>query len=311
MRSLLFSVGVLLAAGCGGNWSNSDLAFSNALPRRDDLKSRFPVATTAQPLEGVATRRDGLMVGDPSNAWAQTRKAAGDYNGVLDLLLGLVDQVRQIAPSSRTADSRTWGPFADANNAGREVQVVIVRVDDTHFEWRIESRPTNGAFLQILTGNFKATDTARRGQGSIVVQVKDFRDVLKVDDNFKQLDSIDVGYVTDLFPRRVEMLFTIKAGSTLGLSALGYTSREQQDGSGAMRFLYTLPGPEVQELEIDSVWLPTGEGKGVGIVRQGTYTGANVTECWGKSFTVTYYAESWPAGVTSGLASDCVTIEGL
>ena len=79
MRSLLFSV--LLLAGCGGNWSNSDLAFANALPRRDDLRSKLPSSTT-QPLEGVGTRHDGLVVGDPSGAWAQTRKAATDYNGL-------------------------------------------------------------------------------------------------------------------------------------------------------------------------------------------------------------------------------------
>jgi hypothetical protein len=310
MRALFFSLVLVLLAACGGNWSNSDLAFANALPRRDDLKSRLPTSSTAQPLTGVATRRDGLMVGDPSNAWAQTRKAATDYNGILDSLLALVDQVRQIAPTSRTATTRTWGPFDDANNAGRQVQVIMTRIDDANFEWRLDSMG-GGATINILTGNFKATDTARRGQGTIVVHVKDFRDVVTVDANFKQLDEITMGYVTDVFPKRVEMLFTFKPGSTSGLSGLGYTSREQQDGSGAMRFVYTGPGPEVQELEINSAWKTTGEGKGVGVVRKGTYTGANVTECWGTSFAVAYYAESWAGGTTSGTASDCAVIEGL
>lgn len=310
MRALFFSLVLVMVSACGGNWSNSDLAFANALPRRDDLKSRLPASSTTQPLEGVSTRRDGLMVGDPSNAWAQTRKAATDYNGVLDSLLGLVDQVRTIAPTSRTSNSRTWGPFDDANNTGRQVQLVMTRIDDSNFEWRIDSIG-GGATINILSGNFKATDTARRGQGAIVVHVKDFRDVVKVDDNFKQLDEITMGYVTDTFPKRVEMLFSFKPGSTSGLSGLGYTSRVQQDGSGAMRFVYTGPGPEVQELEINSAWKTTGEGKGVGIVRKGTYTGATVTECWGTSFTVVHYAEGWPGGVTNGNANDCAVIDGL
>ena len=308
MRSLLFTV--LLLAGCGGNWSNTDLAFANALPRRDDLKSRLPASST-QPLEGVATRRDGLMVGDPSGAWAQTRKAATDFNGLLDLILGVVDQVRMAPPTTRTSDSRTWGPFADSNNPGREVQVVISKVDETNFAWKIQSRATRADFIDILTGNFKATDTARRGQGSLTVHVKDFRDVVKVDDNFKQLDQIDMGYVTDMFPNRVEMLFTVKPGSTLGISSLGYTARQQQDGSGAMHFVYSLAAADVSELEINAAWVPTGEGKAMGVVTKGTYAGYNVTECWGKGFTVVFYAESWPTGVTSGLATDCVTIEGL
>ena len=309
MRSLLFSV--LLLAGCGGNWSNADLAFANALPRRDELKSRIPAGSTTQPLEGVGTRRDGLVVGDPSGAFAATKKAATDFNGLLDLILGVVDQVRAVPPTSRTTDSRTWGPFADTNNPGRELEVVIVKKDDVNFEWRIESRPINGAFIQVVTGNFLATDTARKGRGSFVVHVKDFRDVVKVDDNLKQLDQIDVGYITDMFPRRAEMLFTVKPGSSLGVSSIGYTARTQADGSGAMRFVYTLPRTDVAELELTAVWAAAGEGKSVGTVTKGTYSGFNVTECWGKAFAVVYYAESWPGGVTSGPASDCPVIDGL
>lgn len=311
MRTRLFTVSALLFLACGGNWSNSDLVFSSALPRSADLKSVLPAGSTAQPLEGVSTRRDGLMVGDASNAWAQTRKAVRDYNGILDGLLGLIDQVRQLPPTRRTADSRTWGPYADSKNPGREVQVVITRIDEANFEWRVESRPFNGEFLRVIVGVFKATDSARRGQGTITVPIKDFREVVKVDENMKQIDQIDIGYMTDLFPKRVEMLFTLKPGSTLGLSALGYTSREQEDGSGAMRFLYTLPGLEVQELEISSAWLPTGEGKGVGVVRKGLYSGATITECWGRSHTVVHYSESWTGGVISGPATACVSIEGL
>lgn len=308
MRTSIFMALVVLS-GCGGNWSNADLAYQNALPRRDDLKSKLPTSSSSSPLEGVGTRRDGLVVGDPSSAWAQTRKAATDYNGLLDMLLGVVDQVRQIAPTSRTADSRTWGPFDDSNNAGREIQVVISRVDEVNFAWRIESRAKNAEFVRILDGNFKATDTARRGVGTITVHVKDFRDVVKVSNEIAQLDELTIGYVTDMFPKRVEMLFTFKPGSTSGFSSVGYTAREQADGSGAMRFLYTAPGPEIQELEISSAWKPTGEGKGLGTVRKGTYLGFNVTECWGRSFTVTYYAESWAGGATSGAASDCATID--
>ncbi|MFZ5440752.1 MAG: hypothetical protein ACOZQL_12145 [Myxococcota bacterium] len=310
MRALIPTL-VLVLTGCGGNWSNADLAYQNALPRSADLKSQLPSNAASSPLTGVSTRQDGLMVGDPSNVWGLTKKAASDFNGLLDMLLGLVDQVRAIPPTSRTADSRTWGPFNDDNNPGREIQVVIRKVDETNFEWSVESRAKGGEFLHVLDGNFAATDTARRGRGSIVVHVKDFRDVVKVTPELAQLDELTLGYVTDLFPRRAEMLFTFKPGSTSGLSSAGYTARQQQDGSGAMRFVYTSSDPNVQELEINSAWLPTGEGRALGTVRKGTYTGFNVTECWGKSFTVTYYAESWLGGTVSGQPSGCATIDGL
>jgi hypothetical protein len=309
MRSLLFSV--LFLAGCGGNWSNADLAFANALPRRDDLRSKLPSSSTQQPLEGVGTRRDGLMVGDASASWAATQKAAADYNKLLELVLGVVDQVRAAPPTTRTSDSRTWGPFNDSNNPGRQVQVVIVKVDETNFTWRIESRPTNGEFIRVLDGNFAATDTARRGRGDFVVHVKDFRDVVKVSPELAQLDSFQVGYITDMFPRRVEMLFTLKPGSTSGLSSLGYTAREQQDGSGSMRFIYTTPTPEVPELVVTSAWKPTGEGSATAIARGGMYDGFNIRECWNRSFKVVHYFESWIGGVSSGPVADCPVIEGL
>lgn len=311
-RAILLT-SLVLSASCGGNWSNSDLVFANALPRTDDLRSNLPAESTSQPLEGVATRRDGLMVGDASASWSLTRGAAKDFNNTLLLVLGIVDQVRKVAPTSRTPTSRTWGPFADTNNPGRELQVVIERVDEKNFAWRVQSRPTNGDFLNVLEGNFLANDsaTARLGQGSIRIPVKDFRDVIKLDQNFMSLDEIRVAYVTDSWPRRVDMDFDLKPGGVTSLSALGYTAMLREDGSGTMRFLYASAKPEAEEIEITTGWKPTGEGRGFGVVRKGTYLGANVTECWGRGFTVSYYAESWAGGTTAGTPGDCVALEGF
>ena len=311
MRTLLPLLMITSLTGCFGNWSNADLAFADALPRREDLRARLPSSSTSQPLEGVATRRDGLMVGDPSNAWAVTLKAGRDFNAFLDLVLGVVDQVRAVEPTSRTSSSRTWGPFADNNNPGREVQVVIEKTDDTNFTWRIESRAVNGAFIRILDGNFVATDTARRGQGSFVVHFKDFRDVIKVTEDMKKLDSLEVGYITDMYPLRAEMLFQIAPGTTVPYSSVGYTARQQQDLSGSIQFVYTLAGPEIEEVRITSAWKSTGEGRAVGLVSRGLYNGANITECWDKSFKVVHYAESWLGGQQSGLSDSCTTISGL
>ncbi|MFO0599253.1 MAG: hypothetical protein U0228_28360 [Myxococcaceae bacterium] len=312
MRTSLLLVAVVVS-GCGGNWSNSDLVFTNALPRSVDLKSNIPASASGSPLTGVATRRDGLMVGDASNAWALSKGAAKDFNGIVDALLGIVDQVRKVAPTSRTATSRTWGPFPDANNTGREVQVVIERVDETSFAWRVESRATGAAFIKVVIGDFLASDsaTARIGQGHITVPVKDFRDVVKVDPKIAALDAIDIAYDTSAWPHQVEIQFTAAPNNTSGLSALGYTSKLFEDGSGSMRFLSTSTDPNVTQLEITTGWKATGNGRGFGVVRAGNYTGANVTECWGTSQTVVYYSESWTGGTTSGSPGDCVTLPGF
>ncbi|MFT3708647.1 MAG: hypothetical protein QM817_13430 [Archangium sp.] len=249
-RSFFFSVLVMGLAGCGGNWSNADLVFANALPRTDDLKSNLPAESTSQPLEGVATRRDGLMLGDPSVSWSLTKGAAKDFNNALLTLLSVVDTVRKIPPTSRTTNSRTWGPSNDSNNPGRELQVVIERIDEKNFAWRVQSRPLNGEWINLLEGNFLANGetSARTGQGSIRIPVKDFRDVVKTDINFSALDEVRVAYITDSWPKRVDMDFDLKPGATTGLSALGYTAMLREDGSGTMRFLFAQNKPEAEQI---------------------------------------------------------------
>lgn len=308
-RSL--AVAALALSACG-NWSNRDLDFIEALPTRDDLKAKLPVSATGQPLEGVSTRTDGLNVGDPSNAYAATKKAQSDFNGLLDFLLNVIDTVRALPPTTRTADSRTWGPYADAKNPGWEFAVTIAQTNaadqPAEFGWAISARQNGGAFIALLNGTFKPSDTAKKGEGAIVVHVKDFRDRLAVDANLKLLDSISIAYDTKGFPRSVGMLF---AGSPASpLSSLGYAYQEQSDRSGFLVFRARTTDANVAEVEYGSKWLANGAGVAGGRVTDGGYTGATVIECWDTSFKVVYYAASW-GPPDAGSRADCANVPGF
>ncbi|MBL9038869.1 MAG: hypothetical protein JNG84_10165, partial [Archangium sp.] len=233
MRAL-FIVGVLVLTACGGNWSNRDLDFVDALPDRATLQSKLPqTATTSSPLTGVSTRRDPLGVGEPSKAYADTKKASTDFNAILATMLAAIDLTRQVAPTARTPDSRTWGPYPDSKNPGFEFRVVVTQVDEANFSWSIDSRKRPADFFSLASGSYAPTESLKRGRGEMTLHVKDFKSQLAVDEGLKALDEIVIGYVTDMFPTRVEMLFTFAAGNPSGLSAIGYTSREQADGSGS------------------------------------------------------------------------------
>ena len=306
MRTTSFLALALLSA-CGGNWSNSDLVFVNALPRATDLKSEIPVST-ASPLSGVGTREDGLDVGAPSSAYAQSKKAAADYNTNLVALLGLVDQIRMVAPTTRSLHSRTWGPFDDPNNVGRQIQVTISNTADApnQFTWSIDSRAANELeFLHVIFGTFVANETAVRGHGEIHVPVKSFRDVVKVDDGFKQVDQLDITYATDQDPRDVRMHLELVPGNSSGFDRLDVASQQYANGAGAIRFLISTPGPAITKARIDSGWLPSGAGKSVSTVLEGTVAGSTITECWSDTFTVRAYVESWPGGEMNGSLGDC------
>ncbi len=312
-------VGVaLLVSACGGNWSNRDLDFINALPDTTALKSNLPErSTSSSPLSGVQTRRDGLSVGDPSQAYSDARKAKTDFNGMLDSILGTVELLRQYPPTTRTDASRIWGPYPDSQNAGFEFRLTITLVTDStagtsSFAWALESHKVGNDFFPVVTGAFKPTMSLKQGQGSMIVHVKDFKDQLKVDDGLRALDQIDISYTTDAFPNAVGMLFTFAAGNTSGLSQIGYLSKELADGSGALAFALATPSnPAVTVMQSAAVWRPSGAGRSQGLVTEGTAKGASQVECWDDTFHVTYFAQGWPGGMVSGNESDCVTVSGF
>lgn len=305
---------VLFAASACGTWSNRDLEFANALPTASVLKSKIPVASsTTSPLTGVAMHHDGLNVGDPSGAYADAKSASTSFNGILDFLLSTVDAVRTVPPTSRGTDSRTWGPFSDSNNPNARFQVVITAQPATAtFGWALQVSIGSADFFDIVTGTYAATTgSVKKGQGSMVVHVKAFRDVLKVDATFKDLDEIDIHYANDMAPTTVTMAFLFKVGASSGLSSIGYEYLENADFSGTMHFQLRSTDANITLRDARAGWLATGVGRAVNHVIEGNYAGATVNECWDQAFAVTYYAESWAGGVTNGLATSCASIDGF
>lgn len=312
MRTILL-LSVLTLTACGGTWSNRDLEFAAALPSRAALSSKLPTSSSStQPL----SRSDGLNAGEPSTAYADTKKAVADFNGLLDFFLGVIDSVRAVPPTSRSGNSRTWGPFTAKDAPGFQFQVVIALVStdpQETFGWKLQARKLGEqAWLDIVRGAFQASaETVRKGMGQIEVPVKDFRDQLKVDPNFAQLDAITIGYFTSGDPTITTMAFTFAAGNSGGFSSAGYAAKQAKDGSGAMGFSLKSIDPNTTRLDIVSKWRTDGAGVAIATVAEGNYRGATRVECWDAAFKVTYFKETWPGGQESGVQTACVSIEGL
>ena len=145
MRRMTLTLLIFALAGCGGTWSNKDLEFLKVLPDRSQLAAKLPqTGSTTQGLTG--THRDGLNLGEPSQVYADTRKAATDFNALLQFILAIPETARKLPPSQRTADARVWGPFADKSNPGLEVRLTIRQVDDLHFNWALEARQNGSGY---------------------------------------------------------------------------------------------------------------------------------------------------------------------
>jgi hypothetical protein len=290
-------------AACGGSWSNVDLQYASALPQRSVLRSKLSTAAAAD----AGQPSSAHAVGDPSQAYLDAKSAQTNFNGILDFFLAVLDTVRALPPSSRTADTRTWGPYPDSNNTGYEFSVTVHQLATDTFAWALTAQPTSGgATLTVVDGAFTATTTAAHGHGQLAVHLADFKAQLAVDGGLEVLDLIAIEYHTDASPLTVAMTFTFQPGATSNLAAW-YDYLERDDHSGALHFVLDTSSPQTTELDTTAQWTAAGAGETVQQVKAGLYAGASITECWDAQFKLSYYLQSWTGGQLSGTPGACPT----
>ena len=307
MNSKLWPALLCLLAACGGNFSNEDLEYLNALPVREDLVSKLPDSNSRSG-SGLAQRRDRLAVGEASALYADTQKASREFNAGLDGLLSLLESIRTVAPTTREPGRRTWGPFPDRNQPGNHVRFVMERSGD-FFDYRLQFKPSSAgddAWWSFLEGSFRANAGLRKGEGDLHLFIDDA--VAKGLDvgRLRGLTQLDVGYQTRELPTEVEMIFL--ALPTATPPEIRYNYRELPGGFGEMRFLLkdtdVVPGGAREDVAITSRWTPDSGGDGSFTILAGDLKGASYRECWNAQGLLVYAKRSWELfGI--GKLSDC------
>ncbi|WP_224368371.1 hypothetical protein [Hyalangium versicolor] len=314
MRNVWPALLCLLAA-CGGNISNEDLEYLNALPTREVLASKLPGSGTNSG-SGLAQRQDRLVVGELSPIFRDTQKTSAEFNGGLDVLLSTLENIRTVPPTTREPDRRTWGPYRDNQHPGNDVRFVMTR-DGDFFDYHLQYKPTKGGeadWWSFLEGSFNASAGIRIGEGELHLFVADaMSHGLDVND-LNGLTRLDIGYQNKDLPTRVEMIFT--APPTLPSSPLEvrFNYRELPGGFGELRFLEkaidAVPGGLLEDVEITSRWTPDRGGVGTFEIRAGDLMGASYKECWDAQNKVTFAKSSWELfGI--GLQSSCTDVSGF
>lgn len=304
-----------LLAACGGNFSNEDLEYLNALPTREDLASKLP-GSDSRSGQGLAQRTDRLEVGDPSSLYLDTRRASDDFNRGLDGLLTLLENIRTTPPTTREPNRRIWGPFPAKEQPGNDVRFVMERWEDaTTFDYQLQFKPSRAgeeAWWSFLEGSFRADAGIRKGEGELHLFIAEaMAQGVDVGD-LRTLKALDVGYQNRELPSRVEMLFTAQPTPTS--SDIRYTYRELPGGFGEMRFLLkdtdAVPGGAREDVEITSRWTPDQGGVGTFVITRGDLMGASYRECWDAQNRVTFAKRSWEF-FGKGNASDCPEVSGF
>jgi hypothetical protein len=301
-----FGLLLLSLAACGGNYSNDDVLFREAVPSRDALASKLSSAQAAlQASAGVSasvggTRAPGraAAVGDTSGIAQLTVGASEGFNGGLFKILDVLQAVISLEPTQRQPDRRIWGPYPDRQHKGFQVELVMDRAG-AHFDYRVDVRRVGTAeWTKVIAGDFDSSGELRRGTGHLHFLDEAARSV-GYDPTQSEVSTIDVTYQTRADPITVGLVVT-SVSQPVPLLAFDYAA--QADGGGQLRFDVTaqLAGGDLSPLDtldILSRWKADGAGRADVEIIAGDFVGATYVECWTASDTVLYSDASWSAPV--------------
>jgi len=301
-----YSIGFFFIAlgliGCGGNYSNSDIEFINALPVRSELSSKLPSNSTQQGV--IGQQHDALMLGDPSPLYAGTKAASDTFNGGLFSLLTLIEAIRDITPTQRETNRRIWGPYPANDQPGFEFRVVMTRQSDTVYSYEVDfQRIVGGTWVTVISGTFQASGGVRKGTGEVQLFADAGRQAGLTTAGLDNVKTITATYATDRSPIEVAMVFV--ATDVLQPSVL-YDYKEAVGRQGGMAFVLA---SALQVLAVTSRWLPDGRGRADVFVLVGIGFGLNQLECWDANFAVTYSNKNWDPTATIGAETSCPTLD--
>jgi len=294
--------GMTAAVASCDNYSNEDLLYMSAVPSSSQLAVVLPAAaTTVMQAELAQNTHNGIS----------------DVNTLLDDVLGLVDAIRSYEPTSRTSDSRTWGPFADSKHPGWQWELVVNREPDgTKFNYHLYVQNTKAAtptWVEFVTGTFDLAGGIKQGNGTVAA---DFTALVAaafpLDDSARPLKTLSISYQNFQTPGSpVSVTLRIERTApdpTNGVTSVTFTYEILADGSGEIAFTLVgnvIPGVATETLALNAQWLPTGAGRATLAVVSGDGAGLTQTECWDATFVVTYNDKPWSAAEDFGEASTC------
>jgi len=272
MRAVVLAAAMLFVVGCGnyGNAVADDAPFYAALPKAADLMVNVPKAD-AQPLCG--------SLGESKIAVDTRNLGIGLTTGVYGIL-GVIDAIRNVTPTTRTAESRMWGPFPDGQHAGLWFQVTMVRVSSLpSYTFAVQQRKgLAGTFVTTLSADLIGA-VAKKGSGQLHYDYAAAASlgIGKPDD--PTVGHLDVTYDLVSDPRTI----SLRTVGTPTISKVDIAS--YADGQAAL-VLDFLDGTGA-EITSTSKFIGSGAGVAQYAVKKGIF-GDTIRECWDALYCRTY-----------------------
>jgi hypothetical protein len=301
------AVTVLLAAsGCGGDYSNADVEFAAAIPRRSDVTVRMPLQSG---LQASGLREEGVTsfaVGDPSQAAADARSTANGLDGMVGFFIQLLEATLRVDPTTRTPELRIWGPFPNQDAPDWELQLLItrqpVKLDPAEpgdpvegFGWaiRYKRRSAQEWLEPALLQGFYEPGEIRHGRGLVVFHAAEFRaSGMATAQNLSDLGQLAgavLGYDTRTGqPHTIRVVAADDAGQQV---AIDY--QELDTSSGQLVFDLRSNDFRARHVQAAARWTPDYQGRSDMAVLEGLATGQRAVECWDAQQRVVFVSNPW------------------
>lgn len=298
---------LLTLVACGYHASDFSEYGDDAIPTEEQLTINLPIAS-----DGATSRTSA------GTEWAPyydaTRNVTETVNGMIKFVLGTVGYVTTLTPSW-VDDAQTqamWGPYSDSGLDPVSTGLWVTRNDDESYTWAIFQVPNGGSVdtdaVTIVAGQVDAGSTREDATGQFVV---DFTTANTLDPAENLVGAFGVQYDYDADGVAAVASFDEYGYENGQLYTAAYEYSEAYEGEGQMDFawLADVNSSGVDELvALRSRWMADGSGRGDAFVTGGDISidAATANNCWGTSFTTTYWADNVGYRDPEGSEDQCV-----
>jgi hypothetical protein len=294
MRHLAIALMMLLVASC--NWSDLDAEFLVGVPDLTKLKVRPPTqmdGTQTQALQssGLGNQQSALQSATAKNL----ENGATSLNALIDNLAAGLDFIRQVTPSKRETDKRTWGPYPDSGHPGFDIEVVMTH-DLAGYTYSLSWSVTGkNDFVAVITGTFTGEEASSpEGSGSFTLDYTGAR--AKFGDSFFSTgDDATLNTMTLSYDHGTSGSEDVRVWMTASYSDkpdASYQHLRHKDGGGTMSYFaqFPPPSPTIEakiHVDAEAIWLADRSGHFKETVTWGIYGPVVNEECWDKDLTET------------------------
>jgi hypothetical protein len=180
MRGHLLCSLLLGVVGC-----NADSEYSDALPSSDQVAIKVPQSAAQlnkmSASDGLGAQASALL-GATSELYQITWGVSASVNTGTVLILGALHLIALQAPTSRTATSRTWGPYAPGGLDPMSYRMVVTKLADGHFGYSLDASSRLAAdpsqFLPLVDGEVTRGVKPGTGKGTMVLHFDNRRQLV-------------------------------------------------------------------------------------------------------------------------------------